>query len=136
MSSTKVNIYPTMWTIPEVLRQPTCLFIFEDSDSKFGFENQAVIRDRFNSFGIPTRKYPGRSSSDYYNDTEFEDNKKKIDKAIEHVIQLSTSFETVYLPRDGFGNGYADLERRAPKTYFYLQEAVTVMKNKIEIKIY
>ena len=127
----KIKIYPTWWTIPEVIKQTNCLFVFGDNDIESGYGGQAIIRNRSNSIGIPTKKRPGYYPSNYYTDDDYEDNKKKIDKAIEKIITKSTSFDTVYLPKDGFGTGLADLERKAPKTFVYLNKVVADLKNKI-----
>lgn len=118
-----VIIFEGFWTCDDVRQNPNCLFVFGDNDIQLGKGGQAIIRDEINSIGIPTKKRPSiKSDSDFYNDEEYEENKKKIDIAICKVLKefMKNKYTALVLPKDGLGTGLAQLNKRAPKTFNYL----------------
>ena len=127
----KVKIFDTYWSIKDCIDQPRALFIFGDNNIKSGKKGQAIIRDCENAIGIPTKKYPSFKSDAYYTDDEFDKNRKNIRSAIKNIILLANKYETIYLPENGIGVGLADLPKRAPKTYAYLQKKIDYLKNKL-----
>lgn len=116
--------WPKWWTKEDVRENPNFLFIFGDNDIERGEKGQAIIRTCKNAFGIPTQKYPSSRDSSFYSDEEFEENKRKIKKAINKIIDASSNFDALIFPKDGLGTGLAQLEKRAPKTFRYLNKAI------------
>jgi hypothetical protein len=127
----KVIVFKGWWTVDDVINNPMWLFVFGDNNAGYGKGGQAIIRDYINTIGIPTKKSPSNKKESFYTDSEFESNKKRIDNAIKNIISLAQHYVLVVLPEDGFGTGLADLPNRAPKTFNYLQTAVSQMVEKL-----
>jgi len=127
----KVHNFKGFWKVTDVTSNPNCLFVFGDNDISRGKKGQSIIRDCVNAIGIPTKKYPTFALNAFYTDSELESNKKKIDIAIQKVIDKSVSYQKVYLPEDGFGTGLANLPIKAPKTYSYLLQKLELMIKEI-----
>lgn len=117
----KIRQFKGYWTIDDVNKRQHCLFIFGDNDAQFGKGGQAIIRDLQNAVGIPTKKYPTNHPTSFYSDMDLEENKKKISRAINHIIKISDQYEYIIFPEDGLGTGLADLPNKAPKTFEFLQ---------------
>ena len=122
MLQSNMNVKKTKYyTIELVESNPSCLFIFGDNLIGKGTGGQAVIRYCKNSHGIPTKKYPSNTESSFFNDKEFENNKKVIQAAIDSI---DTSYQTIVFPVDGLGTGLAELPARAPKTYKFMIDSI------------
>lgn len=94
------------------------VFVFGDNESRYGRGGQAVIRFCANALGLPTKKSP----YEYWSDDEFEHNKSVIDvsiKAIQSWMKPPYNRKIVF-SSNGYGNGLAELPKRAPNTYEYL----------------
>lgn len=128
---TKVKIFRGFWTLDHALKNPEWLFVYGDNDSHIGCASQAVIRNAKNAVGIPTKKYPSLRNISFYNDDEYDHNIRQIDKAIQHIIDISSNYKYVVFPEDGIGTGLSQLKSRAPKTYDYLELAIQRLKRKI-----
>ena len=103
-----------------------CLFIFGDNEEKWGNGGQAIIRDEPNSFGIPTKKRPFQTPDSYWNDFEYERNRKIIDKYfgfLECEIRKG-KYKYIIFPKDGLGTGLAALPKKAPRTFQYLNNRI------------
>lgn len=127
----KIIIFDGFWTIEDVKRYPHALFVYGDNNVKKGLGGQAIIRNLPNAIGIPTKKYPSNHPNAFYNDSDFEDNKMRIDAAIKLIIELSHNYKYVVLPPNGFGTGLAQLPKKAPATYSYLLESIEYLKKTI-----
>ena len=127
----KIITFKGYWTTSDVIMNPKALFIYGDNNIGKGKGGQAIIRDLPNTFGIPTKKYPSNNSNAYYTDAEIIENIRRIRSAINSIVYLSSRYEYVVLPENGFGTGLADLPRKAPGTYKYLVSAVEQMKKLI-----
>lgn len=127
----KIKIFEGFWDILDVKRYPHALFIYGDNNVKKGAGGQAIIRFEPNTYGIPTKKYPSSHVNSYYTDTEYNDNIKRIQCAIDHIVKISANYKYVVLPENGFGTGLAKLSTKAPKTWQYLLSAVEKMKQLI-----
>jgi len=81
------------------------------------------MRGEPNAFGIPTKKSPNNSAGDFFSDSELEQNKAAIDTAFAEISRsISDSIWVIVIPSDGLGTGRAQLDRRAPRTFAYLQQ--------------
>lgn len=120
----KIQIWQGFWS-PEILKQhPTSLFVFGDNDNRMGSKGQACIRGCPNAVGIPTKKYPSFATLSYYSDDEFEENCRKIQQAVQHVVDRyeQGGYTTLIFPQDGLGTGLADLPNKAPLTFRFLNQ--------------
>ncbi len=102
------------------------LFLFGDNLECRGFGGQAAeMRGEPNSVGIPTKKSPSYKTEAFFSDNEFEQNKAAIDTAIAEVTNAVTdSIRVIIIPSDGLGTGRAQLNKRAPRTFAYLQKQI------------
>lgn len=100
------------------------LFLFGDNLEQRGFGGQAAaMRGEPNAIGIPTKKSPNNSAGAFFSDSEFEQNKAAIDTAFAEISRSVTdSSRVIVIPSDGLGTGRAQLDRRAPRTFAYLQQ--------------
>jgi hypothetical protein len=111
---------------PEVLKtNPDKFYLFGDNLQGKGKGGQAIVRDEPNAIGIPTKKAPRRDESAYFTDDELADNKAAIDKAFAKLPDNAV----IVVPEDGLGTGLADLPRRAPKTFAYLESKLLGLTN-------
>lgn len=121
-SNPNVYIFNGFWSPEDTRKYKDYYFIFGDNDMKKGNGGQAVIRDEKNALGIPTKKAPNNNKSSFYTDEEYKENKRKINEAIEIIKEKMEKGHPIVLPKDGLGTGLADLPKRAPKTFKYLQK--------------
>jgi hypothetical protein len=100
------------------------LFLFGDNLERRGLGGQAAaMRGEPNAVGIPTKKWPSYKDEAFFSDDEFEQNKTAIDTALAKVMNAVTeTIRTIVIPTDGLGTGRAQLDKRAPRTFAYLQK--------------
>lgn len=100
------------------------LFLFGDNLERRGLGGQAnAMRGEPNAIGIPTKKSPSYRADAFFSDDELESNKAAIDAAFDEVMNaVSDPTRMIILPSDGLGTGRAELDRRAPLTFAYLQK--------------
>ncbi len=105
------------------------LFLFGDNLERRGFGGQAAaMRGEPNAVGIPTKKSPSYRDDAFFSDEEFEQNKASIDAAFAEIMNTVTdSIRAIVISSDGLGTGRAQLDRRAPRTFAYLQKRMTEM---------
>lgn len=103
------------------------LFLFGDNLERRGFGGQAAaMRGEPNAVGIPTKKSPSYRDDAFFSDEEFEQNKASIDAAFAEIMNTVTdSIRAIVISSDGLGTGRAQLDRRAPRTFAYLQKRMT-----------
>lgn len=116
-----------------VKANPDKLFLFGDNLEHRGFGGQAAaMRGEPNTVGIPTKKKPTRDDDAFLTDDEFEINKSVIEAALSPVfIAVSDNNITLVIPADGLGTGRAELDRRAPQTFAYLQRRLADLEASI-----
>lgn len=100
------------------------LFLFGDNLERRGYGGQAAaMRGEPNAIGIPTKKSPSYKAEAFFTDLEFDQNKVAIDAAFVEVAHaISDSTRVIVIPSCGLGTGRAQLNRRAPRTFAYLQQ--------------
>ncbi len=100
------------------------LFLFGDNLKNRGFGGQAAaLRGEPNAIGVPTKKSPSFTDDALFSDDEFEQNKTVIDAAFVEVADaIMDSIRVIVIPSDGLGTGRAQLDKRAPRTFAYLQK--------------
>jgi hypothetical protein len=106
---------------------PDKIFLFGDNLERRGFGGQAAaMRGEPNAIGIPTKKSPSYADGAFFTDNEFERNRAAIDLAFARLAEaVSNSNGVVVIPSDGLGTGRAELTKRAPRTFAYLQCRLT-----------
>ena len=98
------------------------LFVFGDNDERKGFGGMAKeFRGEINSIGIRTKKSPSSNLDAYYNDSEYEENCRKISEDVKSIIKKSKDYVGVWFTRN-IGQGLADLPKKAPKTFEFLMK--------------
>ena len=115
-----IQIFKGFWTIEDVTKSPNKIFIYGDDDLRTGIDGQAIIRNESNTLGIRTKKRPSHEEDAYYNDSEFEDNKKKILKDIKKISDELLFGTIIVFSEGGCGTGRAKLKEKAPKTFQFL----------------
>lgn len=103
---------------------PDKIFLFGDNLERRGYGGQAAaMRGESNAIGIPTKNSPSNKDDAYFSDEEFDQNKTAIDAAFAEVTRATAnSSRVIVIPADGLGTGRAQLGRRAPRTFAYLQQ--------------
>lgn len=107
------------------------IFLFGDNLEQRGFGGQAAaMRGEPNAIGIPTKKSPSYLEGAFFTDEEFEQNKAAIDCAfIELISAVSDTVRVIVIPSDGLGTGRAQLNKRAPRTFAYLQSRLAELSD-------
>lgn len=129
--SARIETYTGNWTREDVAKQSDKVFLFGDNtDDRVNTHHvptmtQAVIRGLDNAIGIDTKKNRGTSEDSYFTDADFDTFKAQVDEAIQKAID---SGKTIVIPEGGIGTGKAQLERRAPKLFTYLQDKLSSLK--------
>jgi hypothetical protein len=104
---------------------PDVLYIFGDNEARCGLGGQAgEMRDEANAVGVATLKAPG----DYWNANDTGRQCSVIDADLKRARDHLAHGGIVVFPADGIGTGIADLRRRAPDTFAYLQIQVEAMR--------
>lgn len=116
----EIEIYNKNWTKDHVDSNPDKIFIFGDNNARVGKGGQATIRGSKNAIGIRTKKGPSKNLVAFYKDSEFEDNKSKIDEDILNIKFLALSGKKIVFSKNGYGTELASLKDKAPKTFKYL----------------
>lgn len=106
-----------------VRANPDKIFLFGDNLEQRGFGGQAAaMRGEPNTIGIPTKKSPSYGANAFFTDNEFERNKAAIDLAFAKLAKAVTdATQAIVIPANGLGTGRAELDKRAPRTFIYLQ---------------
>lgn len=119
------------WITREVVRaNPDKVFLFGDNVERRGMGGQAKeMRYEPNAVGIRVKHKPSQSRFAYFTDAYVEGTCRvileDIHKAIEMASQLSG---IIVIPADGIGTGLAELDKRAPKTFAYLQQKLAELE--------
>lgn len=107
----------------EMLREyPYKLFVFGDNMVGKGYGGQAKeMRDEPNAIGIPTKHRPDNTPDAFFSDRDFPVVKDVIDKAfIRLVVHIVMGGDVVW-PKDGIGTGLAQLPKKAPLIWNYIE---------------
>jgi hypothetical protein len=109
-----------------VRANPYKIFLFGDNLEQRGFGGQAAaMRGEPNAIGIPTKKSPSYAEGAFFTDDEFEQNKAAIDLAFAMIAEaVSDATQMIIVPANGLGTGRAELDKRAPRTFAYLQSCL------------
>lgn len=126
-----VEVQSGNWTREDVAKQSNKVFLFGDNTNDrvnthyVPTMTQAVIRGLPNAIGIDTKKDRGTSTGSFFTDADFDMFKKQVDEAIKQAVD---SGKIIVIPKNGIGTGKAQLDRRAPKLFAYLQSKLDELK--------
>ena len=111
------------WYLKADLRgHPLDLYVFGDNFERRGRAGQAKeCRDEPNAVGIATKKYPGWSERCYLTDKDLEKWCSENAVDIERIENHLRAGGTVVFSSQGLGSGLADLPKRAPNLYKYIE---------------
>lgn len=132
--SKRVETFSGNWTRQGVASQTSKVFLFGDNTNDrlnthyVPTMTQAVIRGLDNAIGIDTKKNRGTSEDSYFTDEDFDTFKAQVDEAIQKAID---SGKTIVIPEGGIGTGKAQLEKRAPKLFSYLQDKLSSLRESV-----
>ena len=99
-------------------------FLFGDNLLHQGLGGQArEMRREPNAIGIPTKRRPSMHPGSFFTDADFAEAKAAIDAA----FALIPAGATVVVPAAGIGTGLAELPRRAPQIYAYIQSRIAAL---------
>lgn len=121
--NTRIKVEHVRFITRDYVRaNPDKIFLFGDNLEQRGYGGQAAtMRGEPNAVGIPTKKKPSMESDAFFTDAEFEQNKAAIDRAFATIATITDSTRVIVIPSDGLGTGRAQMQKRAPKTFAYLQ---------------
>lgn len=107
-------------------RNPAVLYVFGDNMIGKGDAGQACIRYEPNSIGCPTKHLPAMTEKAFFSDDDWKDGNVRhaLIDFFDKVAAVLRSGKDVSFPQDGLGTGLAQLERRAPKIYEYINRGV------------
>lgn len=119
-----------MWVIKQkhicradLRANPDVAYLFGDNLMETGLGGQAKeMRGEPNAFGIPTKKLPNMLTPSFFTDDDYDEATMAIWRAFHKVKEAG--FWVVVIPMDGLGTGLAQLDKRAPRIYKFLQETL------------
>ena len=102
---------------------PDTLFVFGDNMLEQGLGGQAKeMRGESNAVGIPTKYAPGMREADFFINDDLKKAKPVIDERFTRLKQHAEKGGDIVWPEDGIGTGLAELEKRAPKIWAYIED--------------
>jgi hypothetical protein len=114
----------------DLKKNPSVLYLFGDNDRREGYGGQAAdMRGEPNAVGIRTKHEPGRDNESFWSDKTFDQNCAKIDEDLSRVKAHLRRGGIVMIPSDGIGTGYAQMEKRCPKTFNVLQQSLASLSS-------
>lgn len=108
-----------------VRANPDKAFLFGDNLERRGFGGQAKeMRGEPNAFGIRVKIEPARREDSFFTDGSYDANCRLIQRDLDELmLSIRKGYcHTIVIPADGIGTGLAELDKRAPRTFAYLQE--------------
>lgn len=99
------------------------LFLFGDNLERKGLKGQAAdFRGEPNAIGIATKRRPANDTKSFFSDKTLDENKKIITEDINKSIKEfdTGGYNRMVVP--SLGTGLAQLDKKAPLTFAYLQE--------------
>ncbi len=99
--------------------EPEKLFVFGDNMHRKGLGGQAKeMRGEPNAVGIPTKVYPGMDNGAFFTNSDLS---VFVNHAVLDYLRLARHPGVIIWPADGIGTGLAQLEKRAPKIWHWIE---------------
>lgn len=98
------------------------IFVFGDNLAGYGRKGQAIIRNEYNSFGVPTKRLPSMATGSFFTDapSEIEAVKVKLDE----LKTLKDEGRIIAFPSAGLGTGLAMMGRYSPSCLRYMNDRI------------
>lgn len=117
-----VIVQKKWFTTEQIEADRDIYYLFGDNVMRKGTGGQAkVCRDQPNCIGVVTKLKPDYEETSYMSDDDYDINVERITLDLLKIYKLLKDGKTVIFPYDGIGTGVAELPKRAPKTYEYIQ---------------
>lgn len=114
---------------------PDTLFVFGDNMVGYGLGGQAKeMRGEPNAVGIPTKLLPDMNECSFFRDQDFDRAKVKIDAAFMRLFVYAANGGDIVWPDAGIGTGLAELAKRAPRIWEYIEEAQYALETLVNSK--
>lgn len=132
--------YANYITRAMVRLEPKTLFVFGDNMQRAGRAQGAgqaqAMRGETNTVGIPTKWRPSMNEGSFFCDDDFDRVRPEIDAAfVRLALQLHLGGDIVW-PADGIGTGRAELPKRAPLIWNYIEaERLSLEKLAAELSL-
>ncbi len=111
----------------DLRKNPTVLYLFGDNDERAGIgrNNQATeMRGEPNAVGVRTKRAPRGDADAFWSDRDFERNCAKIEEDLTRAKAHLRRGGILVIPLDGIGTGFAQMEKRCPKTFNVLRQSL------------
>ena len=125
--------YLDRWTPEGVADRPETIFVFGDNTKRRGRGGQACIRGLPNAIGICTKLKPAMTPDAFFNDDSFDANAVLIADDFKRLWRVFDSGgnngvvpSAVCFSSGGLGTGLAQMPKKAPRTYAFLQQCQTM----------
>lgn len=107
-----------------VRANPSRLFVFGDNMARAGFGGQALaMRGEPNAVGIPTKWKPSMAPDAFFTDADFDAWLAASQPDFARLAGHLRANGIVVWPAAGIGTGRAQLERRAPRIWRWIDKA-------------
>lgn len=103
-----------IYTIKLLQNNPDITFVFDDNLKRSGKDDQAIVRDEPNAFGIATKVNPNTFRDSFFRDTD-ESHAVAIVHDLHGLMKLRDEGKTILFPASGLGAGRAQMWKFAPK---------------------
>ncbi len=123
-------LYQKMILREDLKKNPSILYLFGDNDQRTGLGGQAAeMRGEPNAVGVRTKRAPGRDNASYWSDRDFDANCGKIEQDLSRAKSHLRRGGILIVPSDGIGTGFAQMEKRCPKTFYMLQQSLASLES-------
>jgi len=113
----------------DLKNNPRAVYVFGDNLGRSGSAGQAAeMRGEPNAIGVATKRYPSNLEAAFLSDRYYDDNVYAIQQDLIRIEVLLAQGVTVVFPADGIGTGLADLKRKAPKTFTFLENSLSELE--------
>lgn len=122
----------TLITREYVRANPTMMFVFGDNMARRGYGGQAkAMRNEPNAIGVPTKWTPSLEDAAYFYDADWDQLmvRDAIMRAFQQIENALTLGHDVVIPSDGLGTGLADLPKRGPRIFEYIEKRIKALEN-------
>ena len=113
----------------DIRANPGKLYVFGDNMARRGLGGQARdCRGEPNAVGVPTKWAPRMDPAAFFSDDDLLKIAPEIRLSFERINGHLKSGGVVCWPEDGIGTGLAELSRRAPAIWTFLQGCIEDME--------
>lgn len=124
-----IIVQKAWYTREQLQSQPDALFAWGDNLARYGGKNNPksgqafACRDEPNAVGIPTKLLPSMKEDAFFTDGDYDRAKAAFDEGFIRMANHLAAGGTVIWPSDGIGTGRAELAKRAPRVWAYLERS-------------